>query len=305
MKIPRMRTESGAALALVLWAVFVISTVLVASLALVDFDLDLEALRNRRLLARQSALTGLAYASHPGVESGDPLLSQEFPDGRRLRVEILSEDARLNINQLLVSGNTAALLKLFRFWGVEERDAAVAADSLKDWVDSDEFRGLNGAELGDLPPESPYSRPENRPFQNVAEMRSVRGMDVITSVRPDWEDFFSVNSSGSLNLRNASPDLFQVYGLLDSRQVEEIVSFRNGPDGVTGSDDDPKLDSVEAIGAIVPLSSPQIAALKGAFTGASETRRIISRGSCGHVTCEISVVVKGTPTKGYLEWVEK
>lgn len=298
-------SRRGAALALVLWAVFVLTTVLIVTLSLVDFEIDLESVASKRFRARQVALTGLAYASHPHIERGDPLLWQEWPDGTKLEVDIESEDARLNINRVLGRGNTASLVKLFRFWGISERDASVAADSLKDWVDGDDFRGLNGAERGDLPAGSPYSRPENRPFQTVAEMRAVRGMDVIASVKPDWENFFSVNSSGSLNLRDAPADFLQVFGLLDASQAEEIVSFRKGEDGKAGSGDDPKLDSVEAVGAIVSLSESQLAALQAAFSGGSGVRRIVSRGYCGAVVCEISAVGNGNPGQGYMAWVEK
>jgi type II secretory pathway component PulK len=305
MKVELRKSCRGAALALVLWAVFVLSTVLIVTLGLVDFDLDLESLASKRFLARQAALTGLALASHPKIVRGDPLLWQKLPDGRTLEVDILSEDARLHINGVLGRGDAAALARLFRFWGVSETDAAMAADSLKDWVDGDEFRGLNGAERGDLPDGTPYSRPENRPFQTVAEMRFVRGMDAVAAAKPDWEQFFSVHSSGSLDLRDAPKDFLQVFGLLDARQAEDLVTYRNGPDGKPGSPDDPKWTSAEALGAIGSLSESQLAALKSAFPSTSKGRRIVSRGSCGPVVCEIFVVVNGTPGQGFVEWVEK
>jgi type II secretory pathway component PulK len=305
MKGTLLSAQRGAALALVLWAVFVLTTVLIVTLSLVDFDIDLEGIAAKRFRARQAALTGVAYASHPKVERGDPLLWREWQDGTRIEVDIESEDARLNINQLLARGNTAALVKLFRFWGVSEQEASAAADSLKDWVDGDDFRRLHGAERADLPEGSPYSRPENRPFQTVAEMRAVRGMDVVAAVRPDWEKYFSVHSSGALSLRDAPADFLQVFGLLDTRQAEALVAFRKGADGKSGNADDPKLEAVDAAAAIVSLGEAQMAALRASFRAGSAVRRIVSRGYCGAVVCEISAVVKGTSEEGYLAWAEK
>jgi len=305
MKIGCLSGRNAAALPLVLWAVFVMSTVVVVTLGLVDFDLDLESLAGKRFTARQAALTGLAYAQHPAIERGDPLLWQTLPDGTRLEVRLESEDARLNINSLLGKGDATALVKLFRHWGVSEEAAMVAADSLKDWVDADDFRSLNGAEAADLPEGGPYARPENRPFLQVAEMKRVKGMEAVALAKPDWMEFFSVRSSNRLDLQDVSADLLEVFGMLSPDQAAAVVTFRNGPDGERGSPDDPQIESVEALAAIVPLSEQQLQALKAAFGSGSQIRRIISRGVAGGMKHEISVVSSGEGGGRVLEWVER
>lgn len=295
----------GVALPLVLWAVFVMSVVMVTVVGLVDFDLDLESLSARRSEARQLALTGLAFGSHPLVKSGDPLLHQTFPNGTRLDVVLLSEDARLNINQLLTQGRTADLQKLFQFWGVPEKEAQIAVDSLKDWIDADEFRGLNGAEASDLAEQTEYSLPENRPFIQVAEMKNVRGMEAVTRVKPDWADFFSVRSSGRLDLQEVSGDLLQVFGGLSEDEAHAFVTYRFGPDGLAFTLDDPPIKSVGALAAVVPLNPLQLKMCGAWFGGGGETKRIVSRGNCAGLVHEISAV--GTFGGGgeYLEWVER
>ena len=296
--------ERGIALPLVLWAVFVMSVVMVTVVSLVDFDVDLESLSARRSTARQLALTGLALGSHPMIQPGDVLLHQTFPDGTRVDVVVQSEDAKLNINQLLTKGRTTDLQKLFQFWGVPEKEAQVAVDSLKDWIDSDEFRGLNGAEASDLADQTEYLLPENRPFIQVAEMKKVRGMDAVTRVKPDWADFFSVKSSGRLDLQEVSGDLLQVFGSLSADQVQAFLTYRLGPDGVASTLDDPPIKSVEALASVVPLGSVQRKTLAAWFGSGGQTKRIVSKGSAGGLVYEIAVIGAGG-TGSYLEWTER
>ena len=296
------RTQRGAALALVLWALFVMITVVVVVMRLVDFDLDLESLASKRFISRQLAMTGLAYAMHPKIQRDDPLLNQTFPDTTRLEVRILSEDARLNINALLAGGGKAPLQRLFQFWGVSEREAAAAADSLKDWVDEDETRGLNGAEAADLAGQD-VSRPENRPFLSVAEMADVRGMAAVEKVKPDWREFFSVKSSGRLDYQDAPADFLEVFGLLSREQALAFAAFRSGPDGKPGTGDDVVIDSAEKLAAVVPLTPVLSEAIQSGFGAGSPLKRIESQGYCGGLNYRISVVaVPGQPR--YLDWME-
>lgn len=293
----------AAALPLVLWAIFVLTTVVVVVLGLVDFDLDLETAGAKRFTARNISLTGVAYATHPQIKRGDPLLFHKFPDGSELYVQIQNENARLNINSLL-QGDTAPLRDLFKFWGLDDRQSSMLADSLKDWVDADEFRSLNGAEAGDLAPDSGSSRPENRPFLVVSEMKRVRGMEALEQVKPDWEDYFSVRSSGRLDLQDVSPDLLQVFGGLSRDQALEVVKYRNGPDGRAATEDDRPIAGAEAVAAIVPLGQTQLAHLNSRFGAGGETRRIVSQGTCGGLHHVISAVAVAGGGK-FMEWSEK
>jgi len=298
----RRRSQRGAALALVLWAVFVMITVVVVVMRLVDFDLDLESLASKRFVSRQLAMTGLAYAMHPKIRRDDPLLNQTFPDTTRLEVRIVSEDARLNINALLTGDGKASLQRLFQYWGVPEREAAATADSLKDWVDEDELRSLNGAEAADLAGQD-VSRPENRPFLSVAEMADVRGMAAVEKVKPDWREYFSVKSSGRLDLQDVRADLLEVFGRLTREQALAFVAFRNGPDRKPGTGDDAIIDSAEKLAAVVPLSPVQSEAIGAGFGAGSQLKRIESKGYCGGLNYQVSVVaVPGQP--GYLDWME-
>lgn len=300
----KLASERGAALPLVMWAVFVLTTTAIVVISMVDFDIELESTASKRFAARQAALTGLAYGSHPQIKRGDEILNQTLPDGTRIEVLISSEDARLNINETLKKGRYPDLIALFRHWGVEEQEAMAAVDCLKDWIDPDEFRSLNGAEAADLDGEGDFSLPENRPFLHISEMQKVKGMHIVAQAKPDWMDFFSVKSSNRLDLRDASVDFLEVFGKLNSDQAQSVLKFRNGADEIPGNNDDPEIKTSEDLAVVVPLSDPQRKAFQQNFGKGSSLRRIVSKGIAGDVQHEISVVTKEGGSD-YLEWSEK
>lgn len=309
MNLRHFSSNRAIALPLVLWAVFVVSTVVVVSLRLVDFDLDLEARSAKRFVARQAALTGLAFALHPKIERTDPELRQTLADGTRIEVQIESEDARLNINTLLADRDSPVLRNLFRLWGINEKEIPIIIDSLRDWIDADELRNLNGAEAADLEGED-YALPENRPFLRVSEMERVRGMDVVSRAKPDWKSYFSVKSSNLLDLQDVSPDLLRAVAGLSPDQARAIVDFRNGGDRKPGTEDDQIIKSSADIARIIPLQKAQAASLAESFGTGSTLRRIISRGVTGGVTHEIAVIATvggGGPAHqtSYVEWLEQ
>lgn len=302
-----MRTHSrdAAALPLVLWALFVMSTVVVVALGLINFDIEVESAANKRAEARRVALSGIAYASHPKIQRGSPLLNQKLPNGDEMHVDVMSEDARLNINKMLAEDRSKDLVTLFRYWKVGYQESTYVADALKDWVDKDDFRSLNGAEAVDIKPGSGYSIPENRPFLNVEEMTKVKGMDLVAKAKPNWKDYFSVTSSNKLNIQDVSPDLLRVFGGLTDDQVKAIVTFRNGPDKKPYTLDDRKIESVESLRIIVGITDAQLENLEARFSAGEGPKRIISRGICGGLTHQIDAVTGGSAGLGYLEWSEK
>lgn len=301
----RTRFQAAAALPLVLWALFVMSTVVVVALGLINFDIEVESAAAKRAEARRLALSGIAYASHPKVERGSPLLNQKFPNGDEMHVDVRSEDARLNINKMLAEDRSKDLVTLFRYWKVGYQESASVADALKDWVDKDDFRSLNGAEAADIKPGSGYSIPENRPFLNVDEMENVKGMELVAKAKPDWKDYFSVTSSNKLNIQDVAPDLLRVFGGLTDDQVKTIVTFRNGPDKKTGTIDDRKIESVESLRVIVGITDAQLENLEARFGAGEGSKRITSRGICGGLTHQIDAVTGGRSGNAYLEWSEK
>ncbi|MGH8046235.1 MAG: general secretion pathway protein GspK, partial [Chthoniobacterales bacterium] len=189
-----MRTfhpAAASALLLSLWCVAVLSITVLSVATLVQNDVDDASRENRRFEARELALTGIALGMHPKIDPWDPLLSQQFPGGSKLRVRVISESARLDINRMLKEKDHKTLKKLFEIWGAEPMESSTAVDSLVDWMDADDLRQNNGAEKDDLEKFPQYSIPANRDFHSVEEMEKVKGMDRIAALKPNWAEYFT------------------------------------------------------------------------------------------------------------------
>lgn len=287
------RSARAAALLITLWAILVLAVCLAVLGQVVASDTGGESIASRRFLARQLALTGLALAQHSEVEQGDPLLSQKLDASRRFEVSIAGENGRLDINKIANGEGLAKLRELFQSWGVSRSDAEVATDSIKDWIDPDDFRSLNGAERADIRTASGYSRPANRPFRSIFELESVRGMDRVAAVFPGWKDVFTVNGLQAMSLQDAEADLLKVFGGLREEQAAALVRLRAGGDGVPGNRDDLTLDSPEEVAKFLALDASQVAGLGQYFGARGSVRRITSRGWCAGARYEITVVRAG------------
>jgi len=286
-------SSRAAALLITLWAILVLAVCLLVLGQVVASDAGSESIASRRFVARQLALTGLALAQHPEVEPGDPLLSQKLDADRKFEVSITEESGRLDINRIATGEGLAKLRALFQFWGVSRSEAEVAADSIKDWIDPDDFRSLNGAERADIRPGSGYSRPANRPFRSVSELETVRGMDRVAAVFPAWKDVFTVNGSQSMSLQDAGPDLLGVFGGLGAEQVTALVRLRAGRDGIPGNLDDVTVESPQEAAKLIALDASQVAELARYFGARGSVKRITSRAWCAGVRYEITVVRAG------------
>jgi len=293
----------AAAIFLVLWALFVLSAALIVATRLVDRDLENESLANKRFNARLLALSGLAIASHPDVKPGSELLQKQQADNSGWEVRITSENSRININRLLEENKHDTLRAFFEHFGLKDREVAILVDSLSDWVDRDEFRSLNGAEASDIPLDSGWSRPENRPFLTVDEMQRVRGMEFFEEKVPGWREFFSTLSTNRFDLQFVGKDLLQVFGGLDEERAARFIKFRDGKDGMPGTKDDVIFETLED--AFIALGASQVEqrSLTEWFRVGGGLRRIESRGFVGRTSYTIECI-KGEDGSIYL-WKER
>lgn len=303
-----MRGNQASALLLTLWCVGILSLSIFVVVRLIEYDLDDERFESMRVEARQMALTGLALASHPQIERGNPLLRQQFPPDRTLEVTIESENARVNINRALEEPSSPLLKSIFTRWEVPDREISTIVDSLFDWVDEDDLRSLNGAEREDLENQSRYSIPQNRPFISVAEMERVRGMDLVAAQMPEWRRYFSVFSGEKLDIHDTPLDLLVAVGNLPESIATQWVEIRNGPDELAGTEDDIRLSNLTELRALLGLSETQLASLQQNFDVKPDPIRITSLATIGKVSYAISVVIN-QPEAGsspeFLSWEEE
>ncbi len=58
------------------------------------------------------------------------------------------------------------------------------------------------------------------------------GFNLVEKVRPNWQDSFTIWSSGPLNVNEAAPELIAAIFSLDPKQVAMSPKARNGRDGI-------------------------------------------------------------------------
>lgn len=303
------RPPSGAALLLVLWAIAVVSFVVVWVAGMVDLELQNGAASASRFKARQIALTGIALGIHPHVKRDDSeLLNQNFGNGERLRVSIRGEGARLNINDLLTRQDRVPLKNLFILWGLSNDEADVLIDRLIDWVDNDIGRQPNGAEEAEYFAAGIPDAPANRPFRSVDEMSRVLGMEMLTRVHPTWRDAFTIFGDGKVDVNEASADVLQAVTGLDAEMVEGILRQRAGGDGAEPTDDDFHFENLTQLAGWLQASGLPPEQLTARLSTESPVKRIDSLGYVGEFVHRISVVASsksaGKPSE-YLLWEEQ
>lgn len=277
----------------VLWLIAILSMACMTTLRVISFDMQIASAKIHGSRARQIAEMGIAIASNPAVKKrSDPILRYlNDSTGESYEAMFISEGGRFNINHILLSGDKDLMQTIFVDWGIELKDAQSIVDALVDWVDADNNVGLNGAEEEYYEKEGRINQPFNRPFYDLSEMSLVRGMDMVEAVRPDWRNWFTVWSSGKLDLNEASAELIAVAGDITVEQAEAVPEHVRGTDGERNTDDDAPFASVSEALALLGIDvngRPDIAAR---FTVNDVTTRLESIGYAEGSKIKITVIV--------------
>lgn len=286
-----VQSRHASAMILTLWCVAVLSITVIAVARMVERDVQVEGVQNRRFEARELALTGIAYGFEKKIMRWDSLLNQKLPDGSELHVREVSEASRLDINQMLREPEQLTLHRLFRIWGLEPDEIGMVIDSLVDWVDSDDFRMLNGAEKDDLANQNLYTIPANRDFYSVDEMERVRGMDLIAARKPDWRETFTVHGGRRVDIQDASLEILEVVGGMSPDMAIAIDQLRRGADGEPYTRDDFKIQDVGAVFDQLGFRGQQAEIAARRFGPASEPTRVESTAIVGGTPYRITAVV--------------
>ncbi|MFO8027967.1 MAG: type II secretion system protein GspK [Opitutales bacterium] len=163
---------------------------------------------------------GKLYAPEQGW--GQPLdyADVSVPHGWELSVEITDEGGKLPINTMNEAQLNKMLEETFEF---DFGTARELTSMLRDWIDPDSSKRLNGAESEDYLRRNPPYRAANGPLQSLEELRLLEV----------WEDEFfdqdgrpnerfeklsqlvSVYYAGAVNLNKASPEVLELLALQD------------------------------------------------------------------------------------------
>jgi general secretion pathway protein K len=176
---PRLKSQRGIALVLVLW-VLLLLTIITGSFALMARMDTLEA--NSLLSGTQARLSAEAAINLAVLALRDPdeearmradgRVYSQMLDGIVVEVSAIDERGKLDIN----ASNELTLVTLFTGHGMELTDAEFLAAAVMDWRDEDELERVNGAEEDAYGAAGLQVGPANRPFMMTEELLQVIGM---------------------------------------------------------------------------------------------------------------------------------
>lgn len=168
-----------------------------------------------RTLATGGAVGHLRSAGDTLHDTGDVVV-----DGVRVRSVLVDARARLGLD----SASTEELVALQVALGVDPDEAERVAAAVLDWRDPDDRRRGGGGErsayrAGGLP-----TRPANRPFAAVDELRRVLGV-----TRPLYErlsPYLTVDGDGRINVNAAPAPVLSTLPGLDGASARLLVRAR-------------------------------------------------------------------------------
>ena len=108
MKRPALANRSGAALLLALWALFLLSAMVIAWALDIDSQITLSGNSTRVLEAEAMASSGAEVALDPQVEAGSTVLHGSLGKNQSYEVRIVGEGGRLNLNWIVCGRKSAA-----------------------------------------------------------------------------------------------------------------------------------------------------------------------------------------------------
>jgi hypothetical protein len=290
MKLFRESKTRGAALMLSLWALFLLSAVVISWALDIDSRISLSGNANRALEAEAMACSGTEIALHPAVKAGSSVLKGNFGKNQRYEVRITGEGGRLNLNWLLAGENPArleVLRKYLELKGIDLNERDHMIDCLLDWVDPDNLVRLNGAEAdGDY-------QPANELLTRMDDLKKVKGWTDFTAT-PDWQDDFTLNSTGPIDVVWASRTVLLALPGMNEQLVDRFLAARQGPDKIDGTADDLQLQTLEEVRVAFGLSPQQFGEISAMIGFKDPVIRITSTGKSANVTRVVQMVVRKT-----------
>ena len=284
----RFRTP-GAALMLSLWALFLLSAMVISWAVEIDSRLALSGNANRVLEAEAMACSGAEVALNPIIRPGSPNLRRQMEGRQSYEARITGEGGRLNLNWLL-AGEDPVRLGILRTYlenkGVDLNERDLMIDALLDWVEPN-----TGLHHLNAPPEGDDYHPAHTLFTRIDELKKVAGWAKFTSA-PGWDEDFTLNSGGPIDLAWASRDVLLALPGMTEGVVDRFLLLRRGPDGIDGTADDPPLKSLEDVRAALGLSAEQFKQLAGLVGLRDQVIRIVSIGKSGGATRVVQMVVR-------------
>lgn len=287
----------GAAIMLALWALFLLSALVISWALDINTRLSISAEGTRMLKAEAAACSGAELALHPKIKPSSPNLSGQMGDGARYEARLTGEGGRLHINYLAggAAGDAGVqvLKKYLEIKGIDLNERDTMIDALLDWIQPNV-----GLHRLNAPPESDTYHPAHVPLTRVDELKQVAGWSDFTS-QPGWDDDFTVNSTGPVDLAWASRDVLLALPGFTPEMVDRFLQFRQGPDGIDGTEDDMQFKSISEVAAILGLRPDQIEGLQKLVAINIPIFRVVSTGSAGNARRTVQMVIDKQSNRGF------
>jgi general secretion pathway protein K len=285
--------QGGFTLVAVLWLIAILSLAAITTLRVISFDMEVASAKVHGSRAFQLAEMGIAIGSNPAVERNDPLLHRiDEVNNEEVHVSITSEGARFNINNLVVAEDKTLLRSILIHWGLDLDGAQALTDALTDWIDADDEVALNGAEIEDYEKLGRLNQPFNRLFYDIEEMALVLGMDQVEFLRPDWRNWFTIWSSGTLDINESDAELISVAAEVTPEEASIIPETVRGTDNIRDTEDDIPFENVGAALSLLGIGEETGQIIAQRFTVADTTTRITSTARSGDSTRRITAIVR-------------
>ncbi|MFK5920875.1 MAG: type II secretion system protein GspK [Verrucomicrobiota bacterium] len=282
----------GIALLAVMFALMVLLFVATAMWESAQFGWDENSLERQRFMARQLAESGVALAMHPKMKSGDPLLHQEYPDGRRFDVYVGTEGGRILVNAIEDQVMADTVRELFILWGLDATKASIAAESLADWIDEDSEVKTSGAENDYYAARGFPSYPSNAPLVSIEQMLLVKGMDEVARQKPDWRSYFTIYGDGMIDVNQAPADLLEALFQSSGDAAQNLVATRKGSDGEMATLDDYVISDLNELVDLLGLGNGAMSRVEEWITLENSIKRIESRAVVGDLTLSLVVLIE-------------
>jgi type II secretory pathway component PulK len=278
----------AAAIMLAVWALFLLSAMVISWALDINTRLTNSGQANRLLEAEAMACSGAEVALHPAVKPGSPVLRGSFSPNQTYEAKITGEAGRLNLKFLLAGENPAnleVLRKYLEVKGVDLNDRDYMIDCLLDWVDPDNLVRLNGAE------DDAVYKPSNQPLKTLDELKRVKGWEDFTA-RPDWDADFTLNTTDAkININWASRDVLLALPGFTEPIADRFISMRRGPDDIEGTEDDVKFTNPQEVQIALGFRADQFNQLANLITTNESVVRVVSMGKSGPVTRIVRMVI--------------
>lgn len=176
-----------------------------------------------------------------------------------LSIKIVDQDRKFNIN----TADPLLLRHLLNRMGLDAALSPSIADSILDWIDTDDRESMNGTETDYYQTLNPPYKAKNGPLDDLTELLLIRGVTPAMyygssagqgrrarrapgqstafeepAYAMGMQDLFTAHSSGLLNVNTASAQVLSCIPGIDENVAQAIITARAGLDGADGTEDD-------------------------------------------------------------------